>query len=807
MARGSMNGTAPASTAFSVAFLLCCLGCDPPAEKPAAPAPPKVEAAFATTPAAVPEDQPGKGQGMRAHLNLQNLVHLADVDQDGLFVDFGTAARMKYTIGQWKTGFGKDGVDKDGTGNDVTWTRVGSTGRVYLPLVPGAARTLRFRLKPLGTQNLQLFIAGKPLPVVRLAGAHGFANYDVEIPAELIANGETQVLLRFGGTSKVDGEDVAAAIDYIRVLPGGAAPVAAADPGATPAANAAPAAPAATDDASLPYFATLVQDVTVGSAKRRALVQRAPMVLSYYVDVPEHASLSLRVGQAAGSGATAKVRIQPEGGDAQLLLDQPLKGDWHEQVISLESFAHQIVRLDLIAEGSGNVAWSSPAIVVPEVAVAKAEPAKSVILLLIDTMRADKLRAYNPNTRVETPALEQFAKEGAMFVNAQAPENWTKPSVASILTGLYPATHGTKQSEARLPDGVLMVSEVFKQAGLKTASFLANGYVSDKFGFNQGWDFYTNYIRENKSTTAETVFKEAGDWITKHKDERFFVYIQTIDPHVPYDPPSEFLKKYDPEPYTGLISPRKTPELLEQVKRNPPVVTFTQRDRDHLEALHDGEVTYHDQQFGRFVERLKQLGLYDQVLFVVTADHGEEFRDHGSFGHGHTVYQELLHVPFMVRRPGVVTAGKRIEETVGTLDISPTILAEAGVAVPEVMEGVDRSEHLLGRVPARPAVAFSDFLDDRRVIRAGRFKLILNGVNPTLFDLQADPGENQALDAAAHPIAMRYCRVLLGQFLGARNLGDWLSSEQRPPARRFNQENTQIDEKTRQGLKALGYAN
>src|SRR6185436_13109528 len=147
-------------------------------------------------------------------------------------------------------------------------------------------------------------------------------------------------------------------------------------------------------------------------------------------------------------------------------------------------------------------------------------------------------------------------------------------------------------------------------------------------------------------------------------------------------------------------SPRKTADQLEQTKRNPPALTFNQRDRDHLEALHDGEVSYHDQEFGKFVERLKQLGVYDQVLFVVTADHGEEFNDHGSFGHGHTVYQELLHVPFMLRRPGVVPAGKRIEETVGTVDVTPTVLAAAGVAVPENMEGVDRNEHVLGRAPA-----------------------------------------------------------------------------------------------------------
>jgi choline-sulfatase len=547
--------------------------------------------------------------------------------------------------------------------------------------------------------------------------------------------------------------------------------------------------------------------VTVGNTKRKALQLRAPGKLSFYVDLPAEAQFGFRVGQAEGSGAKVKVRVQTEGGTEQQVYEQALSTDWHEQLISLAQFAGRLTRIDLVAEGQGAVAWSSPAIVVPDTAVAKAEPAKNVIVLLIDTLRADRLRVYTKGSRVQTPVLDAIAAEGAVFVNSQSPENWTKPSVASILTGLYPATHGTKQSESKLPDDAIMVSEVFKKAGMATATILANGYVSDKFGFAQGWDHYTNFIRENKSTTAEKVFKEAGDWIEKNKDKRFFVYIQTIDPHVPYDPPDEFLKMYDAAEYTGQVSPRKTPDQLEKAKRNPPAVTFNERDRARLEALYDAEISYHDRHLGFFVERLKQLGLYDQSMFVVTSDHGEEFNDHGSYGHGHSVYQELLHVPLVFRRPGAVPAGRRFEETVGTLDIAPTILTAAGLQVPEAMEGVDRNEHMAGRIPPLPAVAFSDFLDDRRVIRAGRYKLILNGTNATFFDLETDPGEKRELDARSHPIARRYCRMLLGQFLGAKDRGDWLSADPPRSSQRFGTQNAAIDEKTREGLKALGYAN
>ncbi|HKU41481.1 MAG TPA: sulfatase, partial [Polyangiales bacterium] len=344
-----------------------------------------------------------------------------------------------------------------------------------------------------------------------------------------------------------------------------------------------------------------------------------------------------------------------------------------------------------------------------------------------------------------------------------------------------------------------------KQNGFATASFIANGYVSDKFGFDQGWDYYTNYIRQNKSTKAELVFKEAADWAAKNKDKRFFLYVHTIDPHVPYDPPAEFLKMYETE-YGGKVKPRDTPDLLEKAKRVPPKVTFDEVDRAHLEALYDGEISYHDHYLGVFIERLKKLGLYDQTVFVVTADHGEEFYDHGSYGHGHSVYQELLHVPFMVRWPGVVKP-QRVSSTVSTVDVSPTILSAAGLEVPDAMEGTDRIPQLLGALPSAPAAAFSDFLDDRRVVRAGRWKLILRGLIPTFFDLQTDPGEKVELELKSHPIALRYCRILLGQFLGTRDRGDWVSAAPKGKSVEFKSEAADMDEATKAGLKALGYAN
>lgn len=760
---------------------------------------PAVEAAFdRSQPDTVPSDQPGHGRTLRAHLNLLNLAHMADVYQDGLFIDFGTPARNKYTVGNWRTGWGKDGVE-----NGVPYSYVASNaGRVYLPLPTDRAVKLVFRLKAIGTGMMQLYLNNKPLPATPVRKGEGFATYEVKVPRKLVKEGENYLLLRLGDTVKRNGEEVSVAVDYLHVVPDSVAGSGADGPVYAKSGTATDSVGA---NERLPRYGRLVQDVELSGTRRKALELAAPGTLSFHVHVPKDAQLSLRAGAPSGTGLTAKVTVTPEHGSARTIWEKPLSGSWQDATVSLAEYAGQVVKLALSGEGSGGVAWASPAIMVPKVELAASKPSKNTIVLLIDTLRASKLKPYNPKTVVKTPALDALAKEGTIFTAAQSPENWTKPSVASVLTGLYPLTHGTKRTESKLSDSALMVSEVFQDAGYKTATFLANGYVSDKFGFKQGWDHYTNYIRERKSTEARNVFGEAATWIEKNKDKPFFVYIQTIDPHVPYDPPKEFLDMYDAAPYDGIVSSRKTPDLLEKAKRNPPKITFTARDKKRVEALHNAEISYHDRYLEQFIAKLRELGLYDDLMFVVTSDHGEEFYEHKSYGHGHSVYQELINVPMMFRMPGTVPAGKRIDETVGTLDITPTVLAAAGIDVPKVMEGRDRMAHIRGDVPAGPAVAFTDFLTDRHVVRAGRYKLILRGTNATLFDLKKDPWERAELDHRKYPVAMRYCRTMLGQFLGASDRRNWLAAEQKDVAG-LQAEETNIDQETSEQLKALGYA-
>ena len=525
---------------------------------------------------------------------------------------------------------------------------------------------------------------------------------------------------------------------------------------------------------------------------------------------------SLETGQAGeedgvgaeGTGANlmARVRVTPEGGAPNEIFHARPERRWNDQALSLSSFAGQVVRLDLEVSGSGDgrVAWSGAGVMVPPPDAAPTpEPARNVVVLLIDTLRASKLRPYNAESRVQTPVLDRVAREGVLFEAAQSPENWTKPSCASVLTGLTPMTHGAKTSEARLSQNAEMVSEVFDQAGFATGSFIANGYVSDHFGFDQGWDSYTNFIRDGGSTEAENVFDSAGDFIEQHRDERFFVYVQTIDPHVPYDPPADYLRRYDDREYTGQVQPRRTPELLEDAKQGR--VSFNASDRRRLEALHDAEISYHDYHLGQFLQRLESLGVADDTLFVITSDHGEEFLDHGSYGHGHSIFQELLGVPLIFHHPGRLPQGRRVSHAVSTMNIAPTILALTGVNGLSRAEGRSLVPDLLGQVVPGPQVAFSDFQDIRRVARAGRYKLVVRAnLSSVMFDLEADPGETQERDVSDFPVAGRYARVMLGQFLGATNRGQWLRARQ-DEVQSLEAGEAEMDEVTRAQLRALGY--
>ncbi len=487
---------------------------------------------------------------------------------------------------------------------------------------------------------------------------------------------------------------------------------------------------------------------------------------------------------------------------------------WQDALVDLGSYGGKVVRLDLEAEAvvvGTEVAFSNPALLTSRARVEGGDPpeVRNVVVLLVDTLRADALSLYS-ETRVRSPQMERFAREGTIFQRCQAPSNWTKPSCASVLTGLHPLTHRALGEGSALSSSVHLVSEMFQQSGFQTAALIANGYLAAEFGFNQGWHLYRNYIRERLQTEAEHVFGDAITWMEEHREQRTFTYIQTIDPHVPYDPPDEDLNLYDPAPYDGPIRPRSTGNLLEDFKADR--VRLSRRDRTRLRALYDGEITYHDRHFGRFIDRLRELNLLDQTLIVVTADHGEEFFEHDSVGHGHSLYQELLHVPLIMRMPGLVPAGERAEPVCSLVDIVPTVLAAAGVDTPSGIEGRNLVPDLRGHPSPIMGGSFSSKWDTGNnretswTARVGDWKLRMRGpATSYLYDLARDSGETHDYDEE-NPVALRAARIVLGQFLGAPNRGQWLAPVvAQQEVSRLAEEEAQMTPELCEQLRGLGY--
>ena len=750
---------------------------DAPLEQAAGDAP--VEASKRRADAPAPGVAPAPA-GTATYEDLLALLHLADVyDPGGLFVDFGTAARPKYTLGNWNSGW--QGESREG---DVRVSTFAKTARLYLPAASKQPMQLRLRAKPYATGALIVYVNGKTAGEARVSQGDGFREIVIPISETDIRPGENSIMLRATKTSQVRGKARSFAMDWLHFEPSSA------------------------DGTAAPQRVEVAQ-ASAGGVDRRAMALAPGAQIDWFIEVPDDGTLIFGAGRGSeGDGALA-LQISSDGsaGSPQRIEAGP---GWSDRQVSLSRLAGEIARVRFRNEGTTDLALSDVRIVrrVGEV-IAVDEPARNVIVLLIDTLRASKVQAYYPKTRVKTPTIDEFASQGALFERSQSPENWTKPSVASVLTSLHPATHKTKQDASKLPKSALMLSEVYKKAGFKTASFIANGYVSNAFGFDQGWDHYTNYIRESRNTNASNVFGEAQGWIEKNKDGRFFVYIQTIDPHVPYDPPAEFLKMYDPDPYSGQVQNRRTHLMLDEAKKNPKKYTFTKRDKERIEALHDGEISYHDEYFGKFLVKLRELGLDENTIVVVTSDHGEEFQEHGSWGHGHSVYQELLGVPLMFRWPGVIPGNARIGPVVSTMDIGPTVLEATGVPIPKQFEGRSLLGFMRGDWPPGPHVAFSDFLDHRRVIRGGDWKMIIRGnLSHVIFDLGNDYWEKQELDGSKQPIAQRYLRTLHGQFLGAEDRGRWLAASARPSAKKkpgLTEEKQEMTPELCRQLVALGY--
>ena len=394
------------------------------------------------------------------------------------------------------------------------------------------------------------------------------------------------------------------------------------------------------------------------------------------------------------------------------------------------------------------------------------EPARpNVVLVVIDTLRADHVGCYGYG-RPTTPNIDALAKQAVVFRNAISQAPWTTPSIGSLLTSQYPSVLGISDKPARLHPAYALVSQMLKRHGYRTYGVINGPTVSASLGFGKGFDVFEEILDgvHNQVHSPEVTAKAIA--MMGQAKQPFFLFVHNFDPHYNYIGHAAY--DFDPD-YTGSVISNEAIQSLWKRRH-----TLSEADVAHVAALHDSEVAYTDAHVGRLIEELKRRGLYDNTIIIVTADHGEEFMERGWIGHSVTVQQELIHVPLVIKAPGVPP--RVVDDYVGLIDVVPTLLAQLGLPVPDGLEG--QAIDLAGQRPIAARPVFSETLNNqphfdaaaptverRSVIVAGRKLIVDAKANTTrLFDLATDPAERRDL-AAEHKAEADRLGVQLQQWL------------------------------------------
>jgi len=313
----------------------------------------------------------------------------------------------------------------------------------------------------------------------------------------------------------------------------------------------------------------------------------------------------------------------------------------------------------------------------------------NVLLVVIDTARADRF-SFDGYARQTSPQIAGLASEGTIYEQAYTPAPWTLPAHASLFTGLFPSSHGADSGHLRLEAEFRTMAELFRDAGYRTLGYAANPWVGRQYGLDQGFDTYEEIWKD-----APGPKEDAGagalnarverflEWRAGNpaaRDQPFFMFVNYLEPHLPYNPPEPARSRF--------IAPGTDRAAVERLRhfKHPDEVKYVlglgglqAGDTRILSDLYDGEISYVDERVGDLARFLRERGLLDQTALVITSDHGEAIGDHGFLDHKMNVFEELLRIPLVVRYPARVEAGQRISEPVMLQDLYPTLLGLAGI--------------------------------------------------------------------------------------------------------------------------------
>lgn len=496
--------------------------------------------------------------------------------------------------------------------------------------------------------------------------------------------------------------------------------------------------------------------------------------LAYYVLVPDDGNL------VAGVSAGCEVNVRAAGHATKE--DGVLEGD--ESGVDLSAFAGEVVRLELTAAGCDRAQLIGARITIPGTLgeTHAAPPPKHVVLWIMDALRADRVKPFNPEARASVPTFERLAAESTIFTNYWVEGNESQTSHSSLWSSLYPIVHnvrttGKKGGTWQLKSKFARIPQQLEKLGFYNIGVTANGYVNRDSGYGKNFEEFTNAMRDRLFYDRGTVPSDklqafAAEQVEPHlESSRVFLYLGTIDTHAPWMARKPWVDEYSP----GYRGPHDEWIELTELGWKPGTMHCSAKptnksDFERLMAIYDSDVSYQDKSLGMFLETLEEWGIADETMIIVTADHGEEMFEHDRCGHGASLYETLVHVPLLIHYPPLFPAGKVVTDGVDGVDVLPTLAEAVGLPVIEGAQGMSLIPYAQGAAGGYVQPTYASQYEYAHAMRLGDWKMHLRKAGVALHNMASDPFEYDDL-IYKRPVEQRFLTDVFSLFM--INRAEW----------------------------------